>query len=327
MKGVTLVGLFVCLVGLLCAGYSVRLEGRRSPPVPGQTSSSSSPTIWTPPPPGGCPGWAPRCGKRASTSKTPSPATLARCHRGAFARESAARPPSFGEEDLSDKPEWMRTLNDISSEAAGGIDDRHRKRLNSMLAVEEMLASFVEELEIAGELENTYLFFTLDNGWQGGEHHLPLEKSFPYEESARVSLYVRGPGVSLGSETEKLVLNTDLAPTFAELAGVGFQADGRSLVPLLRGEEAAWRSAVLLEGFGEAFFGPPGFEAVRTEGHKYVEYYTGDRELYDLAADPYESESAHETADAALLREDLQERLEALTDCSGEGCREAEDAP
>lgn len=121
-----------------------------------------------------------------------------------------------------------------------------------------------------------------------------------------------------------MVSNTDLAATFAELAGVGFAGDGRSLAPLLRGGDPAWRSAVLLEASGEA--GPPGYEAVRTRRHKYVEYVTGDKELYDLEVDPYELESLHDSADPALA-ESLKVRLEALTSCSGQSCREAEDAP
>src|SRR3712207_4416782 len=75
--------------------------------------------------------------------------------------------------------------------------------------------------------------------------------------------------------------------------------------------------------------GPGGagaFEAVRTETHKYVEYESGEVELYDLTADPYELESIHESADPVLL-EDLKARLDTLKSCSEEGCREAEDAP
>jgi N-acetylglucosamine-6-sulfatase len=225
-----------------------------------------------------------------------------------------------------------------------------------MLAVDEMVASLVDELEAAGELENTYIVFTSDNGYHLGEHRIPSEKDRPYEESVRVPLFVRGPGIPAESQAHMLTLNTDFAPTFAELAGVeGFSADGRSLVPLLGGEEpsSAWRSSVLLEklppqqdssqgkakGEGKAkakgtsgaggapkggFSGQLAFEAVRTETHKYVEYDNGDVELYDVEADPYELESIHESADPALL-EDLKAKLEALKSCSEEGCREAED--
>ena len=65
---------------------------------------------------------------------------------------------------------------------------------------------------------------------------------------------------------------------------------------------------------------------MRTGTHKYVEYDTGEVELYDLEADPYEMESIHETADPALV-EELKAKLDALKSCSEEGCQEAEDAP
>ena len=155
-----------------------------------------------------------------------------------------------------------------------------------------------------------------------------------------------------GLKIDRLALNTDFAPTFADLAGTEFPADGRSLAPLLRGEErASWRSSVLLEklpqedsseeaqgkakkGKGKDERGPggqggpggsPDFQAIRTGTYKYVEYDNGDVELYDLTADPYEMESIHESADPALV-EDLKAKLEALKSCSEEGCREAEDA-
>src|SRR5215211_1787360 len=149
------------------------------------------------------------------------------------------------------------------------------------------------------------------------------------------------------------------AKTLADLAKVEFVADGRSLAPLLLGGEdgeqsssqsstSSWRSSVLLEklpvednaddeeetngkgkgkgkGKEKSETEGPYWEAIRTESHKYVEYDNGDVELYDLQAGPYELESLHESADPALV-EDLKARLEALKSCSGEGCREAEDA-
>ena len=283
------------------------------------------------------------------------PATPAERHQGAFAEEEFPRPPAFNEEDVSDKPSPNNNAERISEEEAANIDDYYRQRLESMLAVDEMVASLVEELEAAGELDNTYIFFTSDNGWFGGEHRIRSGKNRAYEESARVPLFVRGPGVAADTKTEKLTLNTDFAPTFADLAGASFPADGRSLKPLLGDEEASssWRSSVLLEklpqgdsseeekGKGKAKGkqdktgsagvpkagpgGQPAFEAVRTETHKYVEYENGDSELYDLEADPYELENIYENADPSLI-EDLEARLNALRTCSDAGCREAEDA-
>ena len=126
-----------------------------------------------------------------------------------------------------------------------------------------------------------------------------------------------------GSKVERLALNTDFAPTFADLAGIEYPADGRSLAPLLRGEEPVWRSAVLLEGFPGG--NPPNYEAVRTETHKYVEYDNGEKELYDLEADPYELERLPEITDPSLVA-DLKTKLNALRNCAGDECQEAEDA-
>src|SRR5918997_1653860 len=280
-----------------------------------------------------------------------SPATPAERHEGAFASEEAPRTPSFDEEDVSDKPAWVQGTEPLTEKEIPRLDTRHQQRLESMLAVDEMVGALVEELEAAGELENTYIFFTSDNGFQLGTHRLRHGKKTPYEEASRVPLFVRGPGVPAGSAVKNLVLNNDLAPTFAELAGVEFPVDGRSLVPLLRGEEPpSWRSSVLLEAFldgksarqksdevedDEEGAGEntdegnrtdrTAFQAVRTKTHKYVEHGNGERELYDLRADPYELDNLYESADPALL-EDLKTRLDALKSCSEEGCREAEDA-
>jgi arylsulfatase A-like enzyme len=252
------------------------------------------------------------------------PAIPATRHQGAFADEEAPRSPSFDEEDVSDKPSWIREIDSLSDEQISEIDDRYRNWLATMLAVDEMVASLVRELRVAGELDNTFMFFTSDNGYHQGEHLIDYGKNTPYEESARVPLFVRGPGVPAGSKVERLALNTDFAPTFADLASIEFSADGRSLAPLLRGEDHVWRSTVLLEGFPEE--NPPSYGAVRTETHKYVEYDNGETELYDLEADPYELENLTDITDLALVA-DLNTKLNALRSCAGDECLKAEDAP
>lgn len=253
------------------------------------------------------------------------PATPAERHEGAFDGEKAPRSASFGEEDVSDKPSWVRARRTISyREASRKIDGLYRERLATMLAVDEMVDSLVEELASAGQLDNTFIFFASDNGWQQGEHRIRTGKLYPYEESIRTPLFIRGPGMPVGSRVEKLVLNTDFAPTIADLAGISFSGDGRSFAPLLRGEDPAWRSAVLLEAAGGG--SPPSYTGIRTETYKYVEYQTGEKELYDLRSDPYETESLHKTAGSSLVQE-LEAKLNALRECTGDGCREAEDSP
>src|SRR5215207_5388064 len=258
------------------------------------------------------------------------PATPAERHKAAFSDEEAPRPPSFDEEDGLSETSWIRKMDRISADEDSQIERFNQERLNSMLAVDEMVGSLIQELEEAGELDNTFVFFTSDNGFHVGEHRIKFGKRTPYEESARVPFFVRGPGVPSDSKVEKLTLNTDFASTFAELAGVEFPADGRSLAPLLGGDEetSSWRTAILFEEFaseearGEQA-NQPNYQAVRTETHKYVEYDNGDTELYDLQADPHELESLHESAEPSVVK-DLKATLDALKSCSKEGCQEAE---
>lgn len=260
------------------------------------------------------------------------PFTPAPRHEDAYEDVQAPRSPSFNEADVSDKPEWVRDLPQLRSGDIENIDDAYRNRLRMLLSLDEMVAGLIEELQATGELENTYIFFTSDNGYDLGEHRLNLGKRTVYEEDVRVPLAVRGPGVPAGQAVEQLALNIDFAPTIAELAGVSTPefVDGRSLVPLLGGASPeTWRSAFLIEhwsgGNGKQEQAPT-YSAIRTETYKYVEDDPGDRELYDLSSDPDELESLHASADPTLI-ESLKARLEALKACAGQSCREAEDSP
>src|SRR5215213_2535169 len=166
------------------------------------------------------------------------------------------RPPSFDEDDVSDKPAWIRDNPPLDPEQIAYAEDLYRKRLQSMLAVDDMIGRLVGELRKSGELDNTYFFFTSDNGFHFGTHRLSVGKWTAYEEDIRVPLIVRGPGVPEGAKLEHLVLNNDLAPTFAELGGAEVPSfvDGRSLVPLLKHTPPSlkdWRQAFLVEAASE----------------------------------------------------------------------------
>ncbi len=253
-------------------------------------------------------------------------------HENEYPEAKAPRPPSFDESDVSDKPAWVRGLPELGSADTKRIDDAYGNRLRMLLSLDEMVVGLIEELRDNGQLENTYVFFTSDNGYNLGEHRLVLGKRTVYEEDIRVPLAIRGPGVPAGQITEQMTLNIDFAPTIAELAGVSMPefVDGRSLVPLLSGTPpATWRSAFLIEhwsgGSGEQEVVPT-YAAVRTETQKYVEYAPGNKELYDLSSDPYELESLTASAKPVLV-DSLRSRLETLKSCAGQSCREAEDAP
>jgi N-acetylglucosamine-6-sulfatase len=141
-------------------------------------------------------------------------------------------------------------------------------------------------------------------------------------------LMVRGPAVPAGAIRQQLVINNDFAPTMADLAGVSIPAfvDGRSFASLLTARPpSSWRQAFLeenwfLKGMIEH---TPTHKGVHTQDHMFVEYDTGEHELYDLALDPYQLQS-RPRAGNELLYSDLGARLNNLRDCSGDGCRAAE---
>ena len=247
----------------------------------------------------------------------------------------------------------------LSLSARAAINSRLRVR--AMQAVDEMVARLVNTLRDIGRLDNTYIIFTSDNGYHLGQHRLLGGKGHPYEEDIVVPFIIRGPGIAAGQDLKNyLAGNIDIAPTFAELAGVIPPAfiDGRSLVPLWspqRPSEADWRQGYLIEyyGAGDASgsithlvglgtpddllepldpeelsqAGPPAqFLALRTLQYMYAEYDDGTRELYDLSRDPYELENMASTADSALVSR-LSAWLKSLETCSAAACRGADGKP
>jgi N-acetylglucosamine-6-sulfatase len=205
----------------------------------------------------------------------------------------------------------------------------YRKRLESLQAVDEMVGDLVDALASQGSLDDTYIFYTSDNGYHQGLHRLTSGKSTAYEEDIKVPYVVRGPGVPAGRTLDHMVLNNDLAPTFAELGGVSAAqfVDGRSLVPLLDSTPPApddWRQSFLVENYTSEYSNAPDYRAVRTKEHLFVSHASGEKELYDLREDPYQLASRQHSASSTLLSE-LSSKLDALGDCAGDSCRTAED--
>jgi N-acetylglucosamine-6-sulfatase len=228
---------------------------------------------------------------------------------------------SFNETDMSDKPAFLRALPPISEEKAEAIEENYRQELESLLAVDEAVVSIVSALRAYGELDNTLLIFTSDNGFFHGEHRMPSEKMLVYEPSIRVPLIMRGPGVPVGAVRRQLVTNADLAPTILDIADASptKPQDGRSLLPLLADPGLEWGRDLLIEG--PEGFNVVSYAALRTYRYVYVEYATGERELYDLQRDPDELDSVHDDPAYAPVRSALAQRLSALRVCAGEGCR------
>ncbi|MEV0383122.1 sulfatase [Nonomuraea sp. NPDC050643] len=261
-----------------------------------------------------------------------NPANPAYRHAGAFQDVTAPRTPSFDQPDVSAEPLWLRMRPPLSPPDIDEIDERHRARLRAALGVDDLVGAVVAALSEAGELDNTYIFFTSDNGFHLGTHRLKQGKTTPFEEAIKVPLVVRGPGVKAGSTITHMGATVDLATTFAALGGATAPpfAEGRSLAPLLKGTlPAQWRRNALVEftrpaNRASAAQTPvPAYQALRTEQYTYVRYETGERQLYDLLADPYQLRNLAGSADPALLAS-LDGRLAAMVACSGATCREAD---
>ncbi|HEY2988296.1 MAG TPA: sulfatase [Candidatus Binatia bacterium] len=257
------------------------------------------------------------------------PATPAPRHEKDFLNATAPRTPAFNESDLSGKPAWVRERPPLSVAEIAEIDRVYRRRLQSMLAVDEMIKKIVAALQTHGLLNQTYIFFTSDNGFHLGEHRLTVGKDTAYEEDIHVPLIVRGPGIPAGRTLQHLTLNIDLAPTLAELAGVSAPnfVDGRSLGPLLKASPAphGWREDFLVEYWPQSRptrKSPryPAYQALRTKGYLYVEHATGEEELYDLRVDPHELHNIAAAAPNLVAR--LSKRLGLLEHCAGANCRQ-----
>ena len=266
------------------------------------------------------------------------PATVAKRHQGLFPGLQAPRTPSFNEADMRDKPPRMRNLKRFTPQQIAAIDTFYRKQVLSLQAVDEAVAALVEALRETGQLDNTFLVFTADNGFHLGQHRLESGKYTPYEPDVRVPLLMRGPGVPAGTEVTALTSSVDLVPTFAELAGATLtvEPDGRSLVPFLQGQApASWRQVVLLEQFkypaappdeGGSLH-PSGHTGLRSEAYKYVELgIAGTREVYDLKKDPDELLNLRDRVSRAWL-DQLSQIAQTMRSCRGETCRQLEEQP
>jgi N-acetylglucosamine-6-sulfatase len=256
-------------------------------------------------------------------------------HRDTITQTLAAQ-PSFNELDLADKPLWLQNRPLMASEDVAHNERKIRNRLASMLAVDDLIGQVIGALQHTGTLENTVIVFTSDNGYMLGEHRLS-EKTYAYEESIRVPLYVRAPGTAANQVISQMVLNNDLAPTLVDFAGTtaGRAVDGVSLRPLmLNPAHLPWRQRFLIEHWqsSDRLYDIPEYFALRTAptarltpNQLWVEYMDveSSREFYDLNRDPYQLTSLHRSQ-APLRQQQMASHsawLSALRSCRGRGCQ------
>ena len=243
------------------------------------------------------------------------------------------RTAAFNEDNVSDKPSYIRQLPKLSSSEISELDKGYRNGLRSLVRVDRFIGEASDLLRRKGEMDDTYIIFYTDNGVHFGQHRLEHGKLKPYEEDVNFPLIMRGPGIPHGVANGNLVGNHDIAPTLSRMGGANIPAfvDGRSFLELAKDPTTPWpRTAILSETKINRW------DMLRMRGKIYTRYVQGGKEYYDLAKDPYQVHNALGASDTTYAAHDratrayYEQRLDDLYSCGIDGplrCKEAEDAP
>jgi N-acetylglucosamine-6-sulfatase len=235
-------------------------------------------------------------------------------HKGRYAGKPFVPPMTLADTpgNYEGKPMWVRNQRnswhgvDFPYHSDLNIAEYYRRYAETLLAVDDSVGRIVSFLRDRGLLESTIVIFMGDNGFAFGEHGL-IDKRTAYEASMRVPLVMAGGGLPRGRSIDEVVANIDIAPTVLDAAGLlpsprldaeggagaaPFNIQGRSILPLTRGERVPWRDTLLYEYYWERNFPQtPAMHALRGARYKYIRYYGiwDTDELYDLQADPLET--------------------------------------
>jgi arylsulfatase A-like enzyme len=228
--------------------------------------------------------------------------------------EGPAFRPNVNEIDVRDKPRYVRNRSAVDPARLDGLE---RRTIETLASEDDAVGGIVEALDEADRLSNTVLVFASDNGYLLGEHRI-VGKQAPYEESIRVPLVIRDDalGAPAGARTQ-LVMNTDVAPTLAALAGVSPPpTDGGTLVPILQDPSAPGRRRFLFEHARQQvttgdLFDLPSYCAMRTRRWVFVHYGSGFEELYELSKDPYEMRNLALRGERTRVLRNLRTRTRA----------------
>ncbi len=255
------------------------------------------------------------------------------------------RAPGVGaEEDVSDKPEFMQIFPKLTDVERDGVRALARQRAESLGSLDQAVGRIVRELKARGQLDNTYVVFTSDNGYFLGEHRMRQGKTLPYAPSLRTPTLVRGPGIPAGQSRQDPFLSIDFTPTILQMAGMSTdrtpQIDGRSMLQAAQDGDEGWSRPILTEtgpstvptlmDLDGTTYGDddPNEESkktrvrgVRVPGYLYTETSGREPELYDLANDPGEVHNIVGEPSEASTRSELNDLLDELRDCLGAECR------
>ncbi|KFA79191.1 hypothetical protein S40288_02392, partial [Stachybotrys chartarum IBT 40288] len=283
----------------------------------------------------------------ALNNSVPRPAAR---HADLFPGLKVPRTPNFNPRDPSGVS-WVAKLPRLNEPEIAKNDDLFRQRILSLQSVDDMVETVVQRLEELAILDNTYIFYSTDNGYHISQHRLQPGKKCPFEEDMNIPLIVRGPGVAKKAVVDLPTSHVDLAPTFMNILGIPLKdhLDGAP-IPIIPRPGAAVpndrsREHVQVEGWGTedtnewANYGTPTgynntFKTLRLIGPSYNLLYsvwcTNEHELYDLNTDAGQLRNrlkpgvqnarllGHPVAKVASRLDGL---LYVLKSCSAETCR------
>ena len=229
------------------------------------------------------------------------------------------KPASFGVVD-DKKPPVIQSQPALGPGMLLNMEKGYQLELQTLQATDEWVGKIVDALRETGQLDDTVLLFTSDNGLFHGEHRLAFVKFFLYEPAVHLPLIMRGPGIPRNKKVQQVAVNADLTPTILSLTGAtasGVAMDGMDLLPTIDPKARTADRAVLLENRSNKM----SQKAVHTGRYIYIETDGGTwRELYDLEKDPDQLRNIVDDPSAASLVAQLAQRLEKLKSCSGTAC-------
>jgi N-acetylglucosamine-6-sulfatase len=245
---------------------------------------------------------------------------------------SGTPPSRSAEANTRDKPGYLRKLPELTSAERDATTEVTRQRAESLFALDRQIRRTVAHLRRLGQLENTVIMFTSDNGYYLGEHRKRTGKTTLHEPSLRVPLIITGPDVPHGRRHDP-VTTVDLAPTIASYAGTTMpNADGTSILETIRAGDQGWQRPIITEAmlrFGryahEHQLGPQPLDArgLRLGRWKLTRYSTGEVELYDLRTDPLELKNLHRARRYAKTLRKMGKLYDRYLDCRREQCQVA----
>lgn len=204
----------------------------------------------------------------------------------------------------------------VTSDQPRSLEELVKDHYCGVRSNDEDIGQIFAVLEQEGVVNETAIVWSSDHGFFLGEHRF-YDKRLMYEPSIRVPLMMRYPKrIKAGTVSDKMALDLDIPPTLLDLAKVPIPSafQGKSLMPLVEGSGVEWRKDWLYEYYEyPAYENIPPCRGVRTERHKYIEYFTQNAyELYDLETDPDEMHNLYGDANYAELTVRLRSRLEEL---------------